>query len=202
MNPHCCLGKVTDINQRIQYLSAEQRLNYLVKIDPDGRLRWARNEQLVDTTPKVWVVVLRSPTLTTLLVLPTPQKWKDAGDGKGIIYADGSEPTRIDPASTKHEITNEAHIDNQNVSLQEPEPLLSNASDNSSVSSALAHHYNTHSKDANIFKRLKERFTTAGMTDRLLRMTVAKNTWLYIAVSVFLGSGIYEPDRRCEGREM
>lgn len=26
--------------ERIQYLSAEQRLNYLVKFDPEGLLRW------------------------------------------------------------------------------------------------------------------------------------------------------------------
>jgi hypothetical protein len=54
--------------------------------------------------------------------------------------------------------------------------------------SALAHHYNTHVKNSNFFKNLKERFTTAQMTDRLLRKTVAKNTWVYAAVSeIFLG---------------
>ena len=132
-------------------------------------------------------------------MLLTLQKWKDAGGGKGIVNADGSEPTRI---NQKHEITNETHTGNQIVSPQEPEPLLSSASDHSSVSSALAHHYNAHSKDTNVFKRLKERFTTAGMTDRLLRKTVVKNTWVYIAVSMFLGSGIHGPDWCCEGCEM
>lgn len=38
-------------------------LNYLVKIDKEGKLRWARNDQLVDTTPG---------------------KWKDPGNGVGI----------------------------------------------------------------------------------------------------------------------
>lgn len=51
-------------NERIMYLSAEQRLNYLVKIDADGLLRWAHNDQYVDTADK---------------------KWKDSGDGTGII---------------------------------------------------------------------------------------------------------------------
>lgn len=132
-------------------------------------------------------------------MLPTPQKWKDAGGGKGIIHADGSEPAKIDPTPKKDEITNEDRIHNQRESLQEPESLLSSAS---SVSSALAQHYNTHSKNSNVFKRLKERFSTAGMTDRLLRKTVAKNTWVYVAVSVFLGRGIHEADRYCEGCEM
>lgn len=38
-------------------------LNYLVKIDKGGKLRWARNDQLVDTTPG---------------------KWEDLGNGVGI----------------------------------------------------------------------------------------------------------------------
>ncbi|KAF7339540.1 hypothetical protein MSAN_02168500 [Mycena sanguinolenta] len=50
--------------ERITYLSTEQRLNYLVEIDPQGRLRWARNHQLVDTTAG---------------------RWKDSENGQGII---------------------------------------------------------------------------------------------------------------------
>ncbi|KAF9015070.1 hypothetical protein BDQ17DRAFT_13496 [Cyathus striatus] len=46
------------------YLSAEQRLNYLVKINDEGKLLWAKNDQPVDTTAG---------------------HWKDAGNGKGII---------------------------------------------------------------------------------------------------------------------
>ncbi|KAL7285111.1 hypothetical protein ACG7TL_000203 [Trametes sanguinea] len=53
--------------ERITYLSPEQRLNYLVKIDNEGKLRWARNGQLVDTTAG---------------------RWKDAGGGRGIVPYD------------------------------------------------------------------------------------------------------------------
>ncbi|KAI0778456.1 hypothetical protein BD413DRAFT_466113 [Trametes elegans] len=42
-------------------------LNYLVTIDNSGRLRWARNGQLVDTTAG---------------------RWKDAGGGRGIVPFD------------------------------------------------------------------------------------------------------------------
>ncbi|KAF7320075.1 hypothetical protein MKEN_00791800 [Mycena kentingensis (nom. inval.)] len=38
----------------IRYFSTEQRLNYLVEIDATGRLCWARNHELVDTTPGHW----------------------------------------------------------------------------------------------------------------------------------------------------
>lgn len=42
-------------------------LNYLVKVDDKGKLRWARNNELVDTTAG---------------------RWKDAGGGQGIIPQD------------------------------------------------------------------------------------------------------------------
>ncbi|EJF66946.1 hypothetical protein DICSQDRAFT_123455 [Dichomitus squalens LYAD-421 SS1] len=51
-------------------------LNYLVTIDNNGKFRWARNGQLVDTTAG---------------------QWKDAGDGKGIVpfsYRTEGESTR------------------------------------------------------------------------------------------------------------
>ncbi|KAF7436724.1 hypothetical protein PC9H_003557 [Pleurotus ostreatus] len=50
--------------ERIQYLSDEQRLNYLVEIDQEGKLRWARNHQFVDTSAG---------------------HWKEAGEGLGIV---------------------------------------------------------------------------------------------------------------------
>ncbi|KAG2154756.1 hypothetical protein DEU56DRAFT_770163 [Suillus clintonianus] len=57
--------------KQIIYLSPEQRLNYLVSIDVEGKLRWARNNVLIDTTEG---------------------KWQDLGEGKGIIPQDGTRP--------------------------------------------------------------------------------------------------------------
>ncbi|KAI0961891.1 hypothetical protein AcW1_000854 [Taiwanofungus camphoratus] len=53
--------------ERIIYLSVSQRLNYLVQIDNEGRLRWARNGKVIDTTPG---------------------RWKDVGGGGGIVPFD------------------------------------------------------------------------------------------------------------------
>jgi len=114
---------------------------------------------------------IQHPTLTVTLY---PQKWKDAGSGRGIIRSDDSEPPRIDLTPKEPEINNENHIH------KHIEPFQT-----SSVASALAHHYSGHAKHSNFFKRLKERFTTDGITDRRLRKTVAKDTWLYTAVSGF-----------------
>lgn len=60
--------------ERIMYLSPEQRLNYLVQIDSEGKVRWAKNGRLVDTTAG---------------------RWKDAGVGRGIVPLTHPEPTAL-----------------------------------------------------------------------------------------------------------
>jgi len=54
-------------------LKFDSGLNYLVNIDQEGKLRWARNNELVDTTPG---------------------HWRDSGNGTGIIPEDFSEQSR------------------------------------------------------------------------------------------------------------
>lgn len=70
------LRSVTRLSYRrsTRYLSAEQRLNYLVKIDEKGLIRYARNNALVDTTPN---------------------KWKDAEGNMGIVPLDGTEDHHV-----------------------------------------------------------------------------------------------------------
>lgn len=51
--------------ERVTYLSAEQRRNYLVDVGKDGQLYWHRNGRKVDTAKG---------------------KWEDLGDGRGIGY--------------------------------------------------------------------------------------------------------------------
>src|SRR5271156_2772598 len=38
--------------EQVRYLSKEERLDYLVKIDKEGRLCWAKNNARIDTTEK------------------------------------------------------------------------------------------------------------------------------------------------------
>lgn len=63
--------------ERIVYLSPQQRINYLISIDEEGRLRWARNNELIDTTEG---------------------KWQDLGEGKGVVRQDSTPliPPRCD----------------------------------------------------------------------------------------------------------
>jgi len=65
--------------ERIIYLSPEQRRNYLARFDGKGLLRWTRNDELVDTSPGLWT---------------------DAGVGKGIVPQESLPPT-IQPLSKR-----------------------------------------------------------------------------------------------------
>lgn len=56
----------------------EERLNYLVNIDERGKLRWARNNELVDTSAG---------------------HWKDGDDGQGIIAEDDPDAAALNSTS-------------------------------------------------------------------------------------------------------
>ncbi|KAJ3721494.1 hypothetical protein F5878DRAFT_648982 [Lentinula raphanica] len=127
---------VLENNSRGSYLSAEQRLNYLVKIDSDGKLRWARNNELVDTTAG---------------------RWKDSGNGGGIVPEDM-------PAQP----------------VQRRGSFESVAASSSSVQSDAVIHYLEPPKGKSHWSKLFYRyFTVRGVTNRLLRTSLKRNTWLY-----------------------
>ncbi|KAG8954436.1 hypothetical protein FRC04_011763 [Tulasnella sp. 424] len=133
-------------SERIIYLSAEQRLNYLTKIDSEGKLRWARNNEFVDTTPN---------------------RWKDAGEGRGIIPTTGEEDDRHDP-NVRRRNSFDASVS-------------SIVSASSSSSSRAKHHYSGKDADkSSILQFFQKNFTVKGVMDKMLRKTLRKNTWIYV----------------------
>lgn len=50
--PECPRDKLS--REKVRYLSREERLNYLVKVDQRGRFRWARNNELVWTNNSLY----------------------------------------------------------------------------------------------------------------------------------------------------
>ncbi|KAI5898454.1 uncharacterized protein SCHCODRAFT_01166699 [Schizophyllum commune H4-8] len=115
-------------------------MNYLVKIDEQGKLRWARNNTLVDTTAG---------------------RWKDAGGGAGIVPLDVPERPPLNGGRGS----------------------FSSSLSSSSVSSDEAiTHYVGEVKGSNRFTRsIRRKFTPSGWVQKLLRKTVARNTWVYVA---------------------
>ncbi|KAF7306850.1 hypothetical protein MIND_00477200 [Mycena indigotica] len=131
-------------SEKIVYLSTEQRLNYLVEIDSIGRFRWARNHELVDTTPG---------------------RWKDSGNGQGIVPDTGS----IRGALFRGE---------------------SLGSTDSAAREAAATHYAGARGRYKLTREFRKRFTLHGIVNRLLRKTVKKNVWIYTSdkhFNIFVG---------------
>jgi hypothetical protein len=112
-------------------------LNYLVKIDADGRLLWAKNNQPVDTTSG---------------------RWKDAGNGAGIVPQDL--PT-IPPKKPRR-----------------PASPVSSEQENAAT------HYAGRTLGKFRWTRyLRRHITPRGVMQRLLKKTVRRNTWIYVSVS-------------------
>lgn len=84
----------------------------------------------------------------------------DSGDGKGIARADGKDTHHISPRRN-------------------------NSTDNLPDEEETAKHYHgvADDKNKNPLQRIwRDRFTTNGLMERLLRKTVRKNTWMYVSV--------------------
>lgn len=142
------------------YLSAEQRefiwldagyytdhpsteLNYLVKIDNEGKLRWAKNSEVVDTGAG---------------------RWKDAGGGQGIVPQAAGDEDAPPPRSSFDSI-----------------PVIASPTVTNEEKDAAMHYAGQAKGKSKLMKIMKRHFTLNGMMDRLLRMTVKKNTWIYIS---------------------
>lgn len=126
----------------------EQRLNYLTRIDEQGRFRWVRNGELVDTTPN---------------------RWKDSEGSMGIVRLDGSQDRDV------------THRLRRQVSTLSGSPSTESSSSSDQVEKN-AEHYAGTADESKWKKAFTSRFTTKGLTERLLRRTVKKNTWIYVAV--------------------
>lgn len=104
-----------------------------------GKLRWAKDKTLVDTTAG---------------------RWKDSGNGGGIV-----------PDNTAGQTAQEETI-----------AALSPASSQQEENTA-THYAGDPAIKRSFLKTVKRTFTVHGMVDRLLRKTIRRNTWIYVSVS-------------------
>ncbi|ODN76749.1 hypothetical protein L202_05364 [Cryptococcus amylolentus CBS 6039] len=169
--------------ERITYLTAEKRLNYLVKVDKDGLLRWARNGDLVDTAAG---------------------QWQDAGDGGGIIPAkDGDEedgddvPVFRDPyAAPKKRLPKPKRSLATSYSHSNASTSSFSSDSWSAQSSDLDENEDTHyigldkANSGSWLSRHRKKMTPGGVRKELLRKTVRRNTWIYVSdmkMNMFIG---------------
>ncbi|WVF67126.1 hypothetical protein IAT40_001871 [Kwoniella sp. CBS 6097] len=175
--------------ERITYLSAEQRLNYLVKVDEDGLLRWARNDELVDTAAG---------------------KWKDSGDGKGIVPDEGDDKDSKDEDENGRPVApGDSYASTSKtpwkarrarIRTGESGDYTDNDSGSSvsySAESDLDDNEDTHyvgldkeAEEKGWLARRTKKYTPGGMRKELLRKTVRRNTWIYVSdmnLNLFVG---------------
>ena len=128
-------------------------------IDNSGKLRWARNGQLVDTTAG---------------------RWKDAGHGKGIVSF--SYPPTDLSSINQHSFGEPPRSSNMSSSLRSSSRSSTTLSTNEGA--AEMHYMGVRSQSKNPVKRILLRnFTPRGLLERLLRKTIKRDTWIYVSVS-------------------
>lgn len=141
----------------VRYLSKEERLNYLVKIDEEGRLCWARNGVRIDTTEEYkdsihGIVPVNDPS-------PAYQANKTAADPTEETMDSSERPTTpLSPSSISHE--DEDH------------------------EAAAGKYTDDKLQSAPTIKKIKY-VSAATIFNKLLRSSVKKNTWLFVADTSF-----------------
>lgn len=132
--------------EQVRYLSREERQYYLVKVDADGRLCWAKNGARIDTTEEFRDSIhgiVPADDDTTPAFKPTANPLADADDSD----SDSSlEANREADRATKYAM-----------------PEFDNATG---------------------MKKIHQ-MSMATIMDKLLRKSVAKNTWIFVADTSF-----------------
>jgi hypothetical protein len=139
--------------EQVRYLSKEERLDYLVKIDNEGRLCWAKNGVRIDTTEQYRDSIHGIVPVTDTTPAYRPLEAEAATGLQDITSTSGS-----DRASGEHEADD---VD------------------------ARANKYATPELDhAKGMKKIKH-VSAATIFTKLLRGTVQKNTWIFVADTSF-----------------
>jgi hypothetical protein len=137
--------------ERVRYLSREERQYYLVKVDDEGRLCWAKNGARIDTS----------------------EKWKDSIHG--IVPSDDPTPAYAPLSENQTALLGDTSTD--------PEMSSRPSSSSSSSSSTDSRRYRDPSVTAS--KKISHHLSGATVLNMLLRKTVRKNTWIFVADTSF-----------------
>lgn len=143
--------------EQVRYLSKEERLNYLVKIDKEGRLCWAKNGARIDTT----------------------QRFKDSIHG--IVPATDDTPAYTPPSG---EAARHSHSHNRKLSRTSTSTSSSSSSESEAEDERAEKYANPEFDNAKGMKKIKH-VSAATIFNKLLRGSVKKNTWIFVADTSF-----------------
>lgn len=139
--------------EKVRYLSREERMDYLVKINKDGLLYWAKNGELIDTTVD----------------------YKDSI--YGIVPVDDPTPAYVPPAA-------KASIERQDDGASASDMSASGSSSESSSNRRATKYATPELANAKGINKVRHVSATT-IFQTLLRSSVKKNTWIYVADTSF-----------------
>ncbi|KAK1834866.1 hypothetical protein QBC39DRAFT_389218 [Podospora conica] len=147
--------------EQVRYLSREERQYYLVNVDEEGRLCWAKNGARIDTT----------------------EKWKDSVHG--IVPADDDTTPAFQPPAddTGTRLLGEGSSDSDSDSSSSSSSSSDSSTDSETAAQAI--HYATPSLDAAKGVKKIKHVTVATLFDKLLRKSVRRNTWIFVVDTSF-----------------
>lgn len=145
--------------ERVRYLSREERQHYLVKVDKEGRLCWAKNGARIDTT----------------------EKWKDSIHG--IVPAD--DPTPAYKPLDENEYATRLLGDSSTGESSSAEDDEHRRPSEAEMEAAQAAKYATPSVDGAKGVKKVTHMSASTIFNKLLRKSVKKNTWIFVADTSF-----------------
>ncbi|KAK8072020.1 hypothetical protein PG996_005368 [Apiospora saccharicola] len=146
--------------EQVRYLSREERQHYLVKVDGEGRLCWAKNGLRLDTT----------------------EQWKDSVNG--IVPVDDPTPA-YSPDIESHSQQRQDPVGNpEDRDSTSGSDEDSDASDSELEAARAAKYANPTMDEARGIKKVKH-VSAATVFNRLMRKSVKKNTWIFVADTSF-----------------
>lgn len=141
--------------EQVRYLSREERQYYLVNVDSDGRLCWAKNGARIDTT----------------------EEWRDSI--QGIVPIDDTETPAFQPKTT---YPNQPKLFPSDPSSRASS--ISTASESEREAARAAKYASPGVTDAKGVKKVTH-ISASTIFNTLLRKSVRKNTWIFVADTNF-----------------
>ena len=141
--------------EQVRYLSREERQNYLVKINENGRLCWAKNGERINTT----------------------QDFRDSIDG--VVRKDDETPEYRDANGHIHR-----HFHRRPTTASSITSSSSSSSSSSSQDEEGEHYINHDLEHAQGLQKIKH-VSAATIFNLLLRRSVKPNSWIFVADTSF-----------------
>lgn len=142
--------------EQVRYLSREERLQYLVKIDDEGRLCWAKNGERINTTVE----------------------FKDSVDG--IVPKDDDTPAFASGGKLSHQ-----HRRRRSSVSSSSSDSSTSSSDSAEHSDVEGEHYVNHDlRQSKGLAKIKY-VSAATVLNHLLRGSVKPNSWIFVADTSF-----------------